>query len=65
MIALVARGFHQLADDGARRGAVGIPHAEVHHIQLGRPCLGLHLVDDGEHVGRKLLDAVELLVWVH
>ena len=34
MVALVARGFHQLADDGARRGAVGVPHPQIHHIEL-------------------------------
>ena len=61
MVARIARGFDQLVDDGARRGAVGIAHAEVDHILLRCPCLCLHLIDDGEHVGRQLLDAVKLV----
>src|SRR5438477_4081180 len=65
MVALIARRFHQLADDGPRRRAIRVPHPKIHHIQLGRPCFGLHLIDDGKHVGRKLSDAVELLIWVH
>src|SRR6185295_11231117 len=65
MVALIPRGFHQLADDGLRRRAVRVAHPEIHHIQLGCPCFCLHLIDDGEHVGRQLSDAVELLICLH
>ena len=44
------------------RGAVRIPHAEVDDVDLRGPCLGPHLVDDGEDVGGKLLDAVKLFL---
>ncbi len=62
MIAAVAHGFHQLADHDARRCPIRIPHPEVHHIQLFRARLRLHFVNYGEHIGRKLLDPVKLLV---
>ena len=61
MIARIADRFDGFLDDRLGRGAVRIAHAEVHHILLRRPRLGLHLVDDGEHVGRQLLDAVKLI----
>ena len=61
MIARIAGRFDQLLDDRLGRGAVGIAHSEIHHIQLRRARLGLHLVDDGEHVGRQFLDAVKLV----
>ena len=61
MIARIAHRFDQLLDHRLGRGAVRIAHAEVHHIQLRRARFGLHLVDDGEHVGRQLLDAVKFV----
>ena len=61
MIARIARRFDQLFHHRFGRRAVRIAHPEVHHVQLRRACLGLHLVDDGEHVGRQLLDAIELV----
>ena len=65
MIAGITGGFNELVHDGPGRGAIGISHAEVHHIELRRPRLRLHLVDDGKHVGGKLLDAIKLLIWLH
>src|ERR1700722_15637630 len=65
MVARIAGGFDELVDDGARSGSVGIAHAEVDHIELRRACFGLHLIDDGEDVGRELLDAIELVIWLH
>jgi hypothetical protein len=62
VVTRIARRFHHLVHHGPRRGPVGIAHAEVHHILLCRARLCLHLVDDGEHVGRQLLDAIELLL---
>ena len=61
MIARIADRFDQFLDDRLGRGAIRIAHAEVHHILLRRARLGLHLVDDGEHVGRQFLDAVKLV----
>ena len=60
MIARIAGGFDQLCDDGAGSGAVRIAHAEIDDVQAVMACLGLHLVDDGEHVGRQFLDAVKV-----
>ena len=34
VVARIARGFDQLADDHARRGAIGIAHAQVDDIEL-------------------------------
>ena len=65
MIARVAGGFDELVYDGAGRGSVGVAHAEVDHIELCRARFRLHLVDDGEHVRRQFLDAVELLIFGH
>jgi len=61
MIARIARGFDQLVDDGARGGAVGVPHAEIDDIDLCGARLGAHLIDYGEYVGRKLLNTVKLV----
>ena len=61
MIARIARRFDQLLDHRLGRGAVRIAHPEIHYILLSRARLGLHLVDDGEHVGRQFLDAIELV----
>ena len=60
MVAGVPCGFHQLVDDDARRRAVRIAHAEIDDIDLCRPRLRAHLVDDGEYVRRQLLNAVKL-----
>ena len=61
MVARIARGFNQLIDDDAGRGAVGVPHGEIDHVDLRCPCLGPHLVGDREHVRRQLLNAIEIL----
>ena len=60
VIARVPCGFHQLVDDRARRRAIGIPHAEIDHVDLRGARLGAHLIDDGENVRRQLLNAVVL-----
>jgi hypothetical protein len=65
MITRIAGSFDELIHDRTRRGAVRVSHAEVDHIELRRPRLGLHLIDDGEDVRGKLLDAIELLIWLH
>ena len=61
VIARVPSGFHQLFDDQLRSRAVRIAHPQIHDILLRCACLGLHLVDDGEHIGRQLLDTIELV----
>ncbi len=65
MVARIAGGFDELVDDGARSGSVRVAHAEVDHIELRRARFGLHLIDDGEDVGGKLCDAIELVIWLH
>ena len=50
-------GLDQLLDDVARRGLVGIAHAEVDHV-LAAPARGeLQLAGDVEDVRRQALDA--------
>ena len=61
MVAGIARGLDQLVDDGARRSAIGVPHAEIDDIDLCGARGGAHLVDYGEYVGGELLNAVELV----
>src|ERR1035437_7268158 len=61
MIARIACGFDQLVDDGARRSAIGVPHAEIDDVDLRGARLGAHLIDHGEDVGGKLLYAVKLV----
>jgi hypothetical protein len=62
MIARVARRLDQLVDHHARRGAVGVAHPHIDHIDLRGPRLGAHFVDDREHVGGQLLYAIEILL---
>jgi len=61
MIAWIAYRFDQFLNDRLGRGAIRVAHSEVYDILLRRSRFGLHLVDDGEHVGRQLLDAVKLV----
>ena len=63
-IAVGLRVLHRLDElgDDVRRGrAVGIAHAEIDHVAPGGARLGLQRVDLAEDVGRKALDAVEIL----
>ncbi len=59
MVARILGGFDQLVDHHARRSAIGIAHAEIDHILLRGTRSRLHLIDDGENVGRQLLDAIK------
>src|SRR5258706_10889266 len=59
MIPRILRGLNQLVDDHARRSAIGIAHAEIDYILPRSTRSRLHLIDDGENVGRQLLDAIK------
>ncbi len=61
MISRVAGCFEQLVDNGPRRGAIGIAHAQVDNVQIVVARARLHLIDDCENVGRELIDPVELV----
>ena len=60
VIARIARRLDQLVDDDARRCAVRVSHPEIDDIDLRRARLCPHLVDDGEHVRRQLLNTIVL-----
>ena len=52
VVARVAGGFHHFADDHARRGAIGIAHAQIDHVLLRGARRRPHFVDHGKHVRR-------------
>ena len=60
VIARLPRLFDQLLHHRPRRGAVGIPHAEIDDIDLFGARLRAFLVENGENVGRQLLNAIKL-----
>jgi len=49
-------------DEASRRPGCPCP-GQPH--RAAPPRFGLHLVDDGEDIRRELLDAVELVIWLH
>ena len=61
MIPGVSRRFDQLVDNGLRRSAIGIAHSHIYNVQSGCACFCLHFVDNGEHIRRKLFDAIKII----
>ena len=59
--ALVARGFNHLVDDVGGGGAVGVSHAEVDNVFAALAGGGLELSGYVEDVGRKALEAGEVV----
>ena len=61
MVARIPRRLDEFVDDVLRRGLVRVAHAQVDDVLSLRPRLRLEVVDDGEDVGRKTLDPVEVV----
>ena len=54
------RGLHQLVHHMARRGNVGIAHAEIHDVDILPTQLHLEVAHDGKDIRRQALDTRKL-----